>query len=143
MCVRCTFCNGIGRKHGIDQRRWLCQAAPRTPGSRRHFVGPLPTSLNRYILNYISKFAEVVPLSSKNADGASAALCKIFMRMGIPRVLTSDNGGEFRNELDGQLAKALGIKRIFTTPYHPQLRKVTIVAQEKRERLLAAKNNLK
>ena len=39
--------------------------------------------------------------------------------MGIPRVLTFDNGGEFRNELDGQLAKALGIKRIFTTPYHP------------------------
>ena len=41
--------------------------------------------------------------------------------MGIPRVLTSENGGEFRNELDGQLAKALGVKRMFTTPYHPQV----------------------
>ena len=37
---------------------------------------------------------------------------------GIPRVLTSDNGEELRNELEGQLAKALGI---FTTPYHPQV----------------------
>eukprot|EP00731_Ephydatia_muelleri_P025782 Em0017g865a len=45
---------------------------------------------------------------------------KIFMRMGIPRVLTTDNGTEFKNQLDTHLAEALGIKRIFTTPYHPQ-----------------------
>eukprot|EP00731_Ephydatia_muelleri_P011773 Em0006g667a len=44
----------------------------------------------------------------------------IFMRMGIPRVLTTDNGTEFKNQLDTHLAEALGIKRIFTTPYHPQ-----------------------
>ena len=46
-------------------------------------VGPLPTSLkvNRYILpisDYFSKFAEAVPLSSKNADGVSAAFFKIM-----------------------------------------------------------------
>ena len=40
------------------------------------------------------------------------------MRMGIPKPLTSDNGSEFKNELD---ALFLGIKRIFTTPYHPQV----------------------
>ena len=43
------------------------------------------------------------------------------MRMGIPRVLTSDNGSEFKNEPETQLAQSLGIKRIFTTPYHPQV----------------------
>ena len=43
------------------------------------------------------------------------------MRMGIPELLTSDNGSEFKNELDAQLAMSLGIKRIFTTPYHPQV----------------------
>ena len=42
------------------------------------------------------------------------------MRMGIPRILTTDNGGEFKNALDSELSKLLGIKRIFTTPYHPQ-----------------------
>ena len=46
-------------------------------------------------------------------------LCLIHMRMGIPKLLTSDNGSEFKNELDAQLAMFLGIKRIFTTPYHP------------------------
>ncbi len=43
------------------------------------------------------------------------------MRMGIPHVVTTDNGREFKNELDKELSKQLGIKRIFTTPYHPQV----------------------
>ena len=43
------------------------------------------------------------------------------MRMGIPRLITSDNGKEFKNKLDEELSKQLGIKRICTTPYHPQV----------------------
>lgn len=43
------------------------------------------------------------------------------MRIGIPRLVTSDNGKEFKNKLDEELASKLGIKRIFTTPYHPQV----------------------
>ena len=40
------------------------------------------------------------------------------MRMGLPRGLLSDNGGEFCNELNDQLAEMLRIKRRLTTPYH-------------------------
>ena len=43
------------------------------------------------------------------------------MRMGLPCVLLSDNGSEFCNELNDQLAKMLSIKRRLTTPYHPQV----------------------
>ena len=43
------------------------------------------------------------------------------MRMGLPRVLLSDNGSEFCNELNDQLAEMLGIKRRLTTPYHHQV----------------------
>ena len=43
------------------------------------------------------------------------------MRMGLPRLLTTDQGSEFKNEMDKQMIKLLGIKRIFTTPYHPQV----------------------
>ena len=43
------------------------------------------------------------------------------MRIGIPKVLTSDNGSEFRNDLEMRLAKALGVKRIYATLYHPQV----------------------
>jgi hypothetical protein len=90
------------------------------------FIGPIqPSSAqgNRYILtisDYFTKFVEAAALPSKHAVGVAQVLFKIFMRMGIPRVLTTDNGKEFKNTLDDEMAKLLGIKRIFTTPYHPQ-----------------------
>ena len=37
-----------------------------------------------------------------------------------PRYILSDNGTEFKNNLMDQVLKQLGIKRIFSTPYHPQ-----------------------
>ena len=43
------------------------------------------------------------------------------MRMGLPRVMLSDNGREFNNELDTTLASLLGINCRLTTPYHPQV----------------------
>ena len=46
---------------------------------------------------------------------------QIFMRMGFPRLLTSDQGGEFKSNLDREMMKTLGIKHHFTTPYHPQV----------------------
>ena len=48
-------------------------------------------------------------------------LSKIFMHMGLPEVVTSDNGTEFNNELNTNLMKRLGIKRCLITPYHPQV----------------------
>lgn len=46
---------------------------------------------------------------------------QLFMRMGLPHVVLSDNGGEFNNDLDDLLSDLLGIKRRLTTPYHPQV----------------------
>ena len=43
------------------------------------------------------------------------------MRMGLPKLLTSDQGREFKNQLDQNIMKLLGIKRHFTTAYHPQV----------------------
>eukprot|EP00731_Ephydatia_muelleri_P002800 Em0001g2800a len=123
----CDACQRVNRKMVISTTQ-LHPIPVKAP--RYHigidFIGPVnPTSSqgNRYILtisDYFSKFVEAVPLPSKNADGVSNVLFKIFMRMRIPKVLTSDNGSEFRNDLEMRLAKALGVKRIYTTPYHPQ-----------------------
>ena len=38
----------------------------------------------------------------------------------VPRYILSDNGTEFKNHLLDQVLKQLGIKRIFSAPYHPQ-----------------------
>jgi IS30 family transposase len=91
------------------------------------FIGPIsPPSRqgNNYILtvgDYFTKFVEVVPMPNKEATGVSAALFKIFMKMGICRIVTSDNGTEFNNKLNEELMTLLGIDHRLTTPYHPQV----------------------
>ena len=43
------------------------------------------------------------------------------MCMGLPSVLTTDNGSEFRNKLNTVMMKLLGIRHSVITPYHPQV----------------------
>ena len=47
---------------------------------------------------------------------------QLFMRVGVPQVIVSDQGCEFNNALNDDIAKQLGIRRRLTTPYHPQVR---------------------
>ena len=41
--------------------------------------------------------------------------------MGLPKVITSDQGTEFSNKLDRELMKLLNIEHRLTTAYHPQV----------------------
>ena len=41
--------------------------------------------------------------------------------MGLPTLLTTDQGKEFRNQLDRKIMSLLGVKRHLVTPYHPQV----------------------
>ena len=43
------------------------------------------------------------------------------MRMGLPRVVLSDNGSVLCNKLNDKLAEILEVKRRLTTPYNPQV----------------------
>lgn len=44
----------------------------------------------------------------------------IFTRFGVPKILISDRGTHFLNDLIEELTKAYGIDHRKTTPYHPQ-----------------------
>uniref|UniRef100_A0A1X7UVJ1 Integrase catalytic domain-containing protein n=1 Tax=Amphimedon queenslandica TaxID=400682 RepID=A0A1X7UVJ1_AMPQE len=44
----------------------------------------------------------------------------VFMRMGLPKLLTSDQGGEFKSDLEKKITRFLQIKRHYITPCHPQ-----------------------
>ncbi|KAL5509176.1 hypothetical protein EMCRGX_G004493 [Ephydatia muelleri] len=86
-------------------------------------ISPISTSGNRYILtssDQFSKWVEAVAVPTKEAHRVASALYKIFMQMGLPNVLTTDNGSEFRNKLNAAMLKKLGIRHSFITPYHPQ-----------------------
>ena len=52
-----------------------------------------------------------------NFTNASLQICFI---MGLPAVLTSDQGREFHNAVNKELMQTFGIDHRLTTPYHPQ-----------------------
>ncbi|XP_065899898.1 uncharacterized protein [Dysidea avara] len=90
------------------------------------FVGPIAYQSpagNRYILtviDYFTKWAEAIANPDKSAFQVANSLFKIFMRMGIPRVITTDQGTEFNNHLDKRMMSLLQIDHRLTTAYHPQ-----------------------
>eukprot|EP00731_Ephydatia_muelleri_P011336 Em0006g230a len=90
------------------------------------FVGPISpktTSGNSYILtlcDYFTKWVEAVAFPTKEASGIASSLFKIFMKMGLPAVITTDQGSEFKNQLNDEMMKILNIKHHLITAYHPQ-----------------------
>ena len=90
------------------------------------FIGPIAYKSpagNSYILttsDYCTKWVEAFATPDKSAVEVCSCLFKLFMRMGIPKLVTSDQGSEFNNKLNAELMKKLNIKHILTTAYHPQ-----------------------
>ena len=95
------------------------------------FVGPFHTPSkqeNRYILtiaDYFSKFVQAIPCRTKEAnmciDNDYVRDLLLFMKFGISKVITTDQGSEFNNKLDSELMTHLNVDHHLTTPYHPQI----------------------
>ena len=63
---------------------------------------------------------KLLQMKSTDAETVAQELVKIFARMGIPDELLTDQGSNFVSELLNQLSSLLRIRRIKTSPYHPQ-----------------------
>ena len=73
------------------------------------------------ITDHFTRFVQVYETTNRSARTTAEKLYNDFMmRYGIPEKLLSDRGTEFENELFQRLSKLRGIKKIRTTPYHPQ-----------------------
>lgn len=89
-------------------------------------MGPLPVSVrgNQFCLvlvDYYSKWVELFPLRRATATAIARCLVRdVFSRFGCPRALLSDNGPQFIGEVYEEVCSLFGIKRKFTSPYHPQ-----------------------
>jgi transposase InsO family protein len=60
------------------------------------------------------------PLKQKTAESVARTLWEIFTIIGVPRVLQSDNGTEFKNEILAALTRLEGIEHRFISPYNPR-----------------------
>ena len=88
-------------------------------------VGPLPKSKsgNWFILticDYATCYPEAVPLPSTEAERVAKELIKLFSRVGIPDEILTDQGSNFMPSLLQETYSLLQIRRIHTSPSHPQ-----------------------
>ena len=76
-----------------------------------------------YIIDFIdhfSKFYWAFPIEYKNADTCIKYIKKFFMINDFPKILQSDNGGEFINDRLANYLDKNNIKHIRSRPHHPQ-----------------------
>ena len=88
--------------------------------------GPLPRTVtgNRYIVVMVDRFSrwvELAPVPDITARTvADAVVDRIVLRHGCPTTLLSDRGSQFMSTLFKRMAERLGIKKVFSSAYHPQ-----------------------
>ena len=88
--------------------------------------GPLPLTKkgNQHVLvliDHFSRYVELVALKRPNAAGVVDALRDVWMpKHGVPMRLLSDNGTNFASKVVCNFCANTGVRKIFSTPYHPQ-----------------------
>ena len=88
--------------------------------------GPLPTTRrnNRFIVVFIdhfTKWPDVFPTSSITAEVIASLLHnRIVCRFGCPRTLLTDRGPQFVAGITRTLCARYGIRKAFSSAYHPQ-----------------------
>ena len=89
-------------------------------------IGPLEVPSkggHKYVLVLIDAatgWVELTPLRTLSAKELCGALLLVWTRTGIPCVMVTDNGTNFKAELTTELYRRFGIESRFSTPGHPQ-----------------------
>jgi putative transposase len=88
-------------------------------------AGPFPTSHrgNHYLFVMVDIFSKYVILEAipdKTSVTIARVLVNTFCKFGFPKVLQSDNGTEFINELVQLVCRESRIDHRLVTPYHPR-----------------------
>lgn len=94
---------------------------PSTPWSRIHvdYKGPVDGKLYLVIIDAHSKWVEVLPTKFATSTTTIKLLQKVFVQHGLPKSLVSDNGTCFASVEFKTYMDSLGIKHIFSAPFHP------------------------
>ena len=126
-CRTCAVCQKTVKKGKVFKAPLISIPPVDEPFARiaMDIVGPLVRSEkgNRFILvvcDYGTKYPEAIPLKTIDAETVANALIDIFSRTGIPREILSDQGSNFMSATIKHLCSLLHIKKLKTSPYHPQ-----------------------
>ena len=94
---------------------------PKNPWERIHvdFAGPFKGHMWLVLVDALTKWPEVIQISTTFSEQTIEVLRSLFARYGIPRIIVSDNGTQFTSVLFNQFCKKNGIYHKLSAPYHP------------------------
>ena len=72
------------------------------------------------LVDYYSRFPEVIKLNSTTSTSVITAMKSVFSRYGIPHTVISDNGPQYDSVEIKQFASTYGFNHITSSPYYPQ-----------------------
>lgn len=72
------------------------------------------------VVDVCSRFVFLEAIPDKTATTVASRLFKLFCLIGFPKIVQSDNGSEFVNQVINHLMTTLKIDHRLTTPYHPR-----------------------
>jgi len=112
----------------VEKAPMVLTDTPRKPFEKIYMdvVGAVTLSArgNKHILTVqdaFSKYFICVAMPDQEAKTvAKAFFQEVICKFGIPKKLVTDNGTNFVSDLFKELCKMLGVKKIETSPYHPQ-----------------------
>jgi transposase InsO family protein len=84
---------------------------------------PVTERENVYLLVLVdicTRYTILRAIPNKQSDTVVRTLVSIFGDYGFPKIISSDNGREFKNSLQHKIMENLGIERRYTTAYRPQ-----------------------
>ena len=73
------------------------------------------------ITDHFTRYTLAYPSKTQTAQGTARILWDNFIcHYGFPEKFISDQGRNFESDLTKELCKIAGVKKLHTTPYHPQ-----------------------
>ena len=124
-CLQCMNCqrNTIV-KTGYDPQTSISASLP-MDHIAVDTIGPFPISSNGY--NYVliavdifTRFVFLKALKDKTAQSVASSLYEIFANFGHPKIMQTDNGTEYINQVINELTKLYNFQHRKTSPYYPQ-----------------------
>lgn len=127
-CRTCHVCQVVGKPNQIVPPAPLHPIPVMAEPFERVIidcVGPLPRtkSGNQYLLTIMcaaTRYPEAVLLRSITAKSVVKALLRFFSISGLPRVIQTDQGSNFKSGLFRQVLKSLSVHHVVSSAYHPQ-----------------------
>ena len=88
-------------------------------------IGPLPQTKkgNQYIIvlvDYLTKWVEAEPTDKIESENVIGFLTRVFSRHGVPEVLVTDNGSQFKSDKTKAFLDLYGVFVHFVAVYHPE-----------------------